>query len=108
AVEDVLAGAPRQHGAEDGHGLVQAVDLAAEAATHGAADEVQAVGGGLQELGGRVEREEQRLGRGVDHIAVVGLGGGDRTAGLGGGLLYGRHLVAALDELVGPREGGVD
>ena len=108
AVEHVLAGAPRQQGAEGGERLVQAVDLAAEAAADGAADEVQAVGRHLQELGGGVEREEQRLGRGVDDDAVVGLGRGDGAAGLGRRLLDRRHLVAALDDVVGLAEAGLD
>ena len=38
-----LHGRPVSMAAEDGHRLVQAVDLAAEAAAHRAADEVQPV-----------------------------------------------------------------
>ena len=103
-----LHGRPVSMAAEDRDRLVHAVDLAAEAAADRAADEVQAVRRHRQRLGGGVEREEQRLGRGVAHEAVVDLGSGDGAAGLDRRLLDRRHLIAALDDVVGTREGGLD
>ncbi len=108
AVPGELARPPGQHRAQDRDRLVHAVDLAAEAAADRAADEVQAVRRHRQRLGGRAEREEQRLGRRVAHEAVVDLGGGDGAAGLDRRLLDRRHLIAALDDVVGTREGGLD
>ena len=87
--------------------LGQGVDLAAEAAADGAADEMQLIRRHRVDLGGRIEREEQRLGRGVDDEAAVGVGHGDRAVGLGRGVLDRRHLVALFEHDIGLREGRV-
>ena len=108
AAEHVAHGPARQHGAEDGQRLGERIDLAAEAAADRAADEVQAVGGHVEQLGGGAEREEQRLRAGVHHEAVVGLGRGDRAVGLGRRVLDGRHLVALFDHEVGRGERALD
>jgi hypothetical protein len=104
-VPGVLDRPPGQHRAEDGEGFVDRVDLAAEAAAHRAADEVEPRGRRLQHLRRRAEREEQRLRGGVADVAPVLFGRRDGAAGLDRGLLDGRHLVAALDDVVGLAEG---
>ncbi|MHC2233039.1 hypothetical protein ACVI8L_001378 [Bradyrhizobium diazoefficiens] len=68
------------------------------------ADEVEGVGGHVQNLGAGVDREEQRLRRGVDDVAAVGVGRGDRAVGLGRRVLDRRHLVALLQHVIGGRE----
>ena len=84
------------------------IDLAAEAAADRAADEVQPVGGQVEQLGCGAEREEQRLRAGVHHEAVVGLRRGDRAVGLGRRMLDGRHLVALFQHEVGGGERPLD
>ena len=88
--------------------LGQRVDLAAEAAADRAADEMKGVGWHIEDLGAGVEREEQRLRRGVDDIAPVGVGRGDRAVGLGRRMLDRRHLVALLEHMVGAGEAALD
>ena len=61
----------------------------------------------VQHLGRGAQREEQRLRGGVADIAAVLFGRGDGAAGLHRRLLDGRHLVAALDHVVGLAEGGL-
>ena len=103
AAEHVAHRAAGQHRAEDGKRLGQGIDLAAEAAADGAADEMKGVGGHVEDLGAGVEREEQRLRRGVDDIASVGVGRRDRAVGLGRRVLDRRHLIALLEHMVGAR-----
>ena len=73
AVELILDGPTRDHGAEDGQRLVQRVDLAAEPAADRPANEMQPRRRSIQQLGGGAEREEQRLRSGVADPAIVGL-----------------------------------
>ena len=87
---------------------MQAVDLASEAAANCAANEMQPVRRHRQHLRRRAEREEQCLRRGVADKAFVDLGRGDGTAGLDRRLLDRRHLIAALDDMVGTRERRLD
>ena len=82
---------------QDGQRLGQGVDLAAKAAADGAADEMQLVRLHGVDLGRRVEREEQRLGRGVDNEAAIGVRHGDRAVGLGRRVLDRRHLIALVE-----------
>lgn len=104
APEHVADGASGQHRPEDGERLGQCVDLAAEAATDGTADEVEGVGRHVQDLGAGVDGEEQRLGRGVDDVAAVGVGRGNGAVGLGRRVLDRRHLVALFQHVIGARE----
>ena len=97
-------GAPVNPRGEDGERFGQGVDLAAEAAADGAADEMQLVRLHGVDLGRGVEREEQRLGRGVDDEAAVGVRHRDRAVGLGRGVLDRRHLIALFQNHVGLRE----
>ena len=97
-----------QHRAEDGERLGERVDLAAEAAADRAADEMKLVRRHVEDLRAGVEREEQRLRRGVDDIAAVGVGGRDRAVGLGRRVLDRRHLVALLEDVVGGGEAALD
>ena len=97
-----------QHRAEDRERLGERVDLAAEAAADRAADEMQLVRRHIEDLRAGVEREEQSLRRGVDDIAPVGVGRGDRAVGLGRRVLDRRHLIALLENVVGLREAALD
>ena len=108
AAENVAHRAAGQHRAEDGQRLGQGIDLAAEAAADGSSDEMKGVRGHIENLGAGVEREEQRLRRGVDDIAAVGVGGCDRAVGLGRRVLDRRHLIALLEHMVGAGEGALD
>ena len=83
APEHVTYRTPGQHRAEDAERLGQRVHLAAKAAAHGAADEVEGVGRHVQDLGAGIEREEQSLRRGIDDVASVGVWRRDRAVGLG-------------------------
>ena len=56
AIEHVPDRATGQHGAESRERLGQRVDLSAEAAPHGAADEMQPVGFEVQDLGRGAEQ----------------------------------------------------
>ena len=60
------------------------------------------------DLGRGVEREEQRLRRGVDDEAAVGVRHRDRAVGLGRRVLDRRHLVAVFEDDVGLLEGRLD
>ena len=91
----------REHRAEQGHRLVDAVHLAAEASAHRAADEVEPVRGHLQDPRRGLQAEEERLGVRVADVAAGGVGGRDAPAGLGRRVLDRRHLVALLDDVVG-------
>ena len=97
-----------EHRAEQRERLVDAVDLAAEAAADGAAHEVQPVRGHLQDLRGGLQAEEQRLRVRVADVAARGVGGRDAPAGLGRSVLDRRHLVAFLDDVVGLAKGALD
>ena len=108
AAENVAHRAAGQHRAEDGKRLGQGIDLAAEAAADGAADEMKGVGGHIENLGAGVEREEQRLRRGVDDITSIGVGRRDRAVGLGRRVLDRRHLIALLEHMVGARKAALD
>ena len=60
--------------------------------------------GTVEDLRRRIEGEEQRLRAGIDGIAAVGVGRGDRAVGLGRRVLDRRHLVALLEHVVGTGE----
>ena len=107
ASEHVADGPPGQHRAQDRERLGQRIHLAAKAAADRAADEVEGVGRQVQDLGAGVDREEQCLRRGVDDVAAVGVGRGDRAIGFGRRVLDRRHLVALFEHVVGGRERGV-
>ena len=70
---DVLDRPVGQHGAEDGDRLDDHVDLAAEAAADRAADQPQLLERHVEDQRHVVEREEERLGVGVDGDAAVAL-----------------------------------
>src|SRR4029079_1851117 len=61
ATEQIPYRASGQHGAEDAEGLGQRIHLAAKAAAHRAADEVEGVGRHIEDFGAGIERKEQRL-----------------------------------------------
>ena len=99
---------PGQHRAENGEWFSERVHLAAKTAAHGSADEVEGVGGHVEDFGAGIEREEQRLRRGVDDIAAVGVGGCDRAVGLGRRVLDRRHLVTLFEDMIGLGEAALD
>jgi hypothetical protein len=101
AAEHVAHRPAGQHRAEDRQRLGQGVDLAAKTAADGAADEMQLVGRHVEDFRAGVEGKEQRLGRGVDHIAAVGIRCRDRTIGLGRRMLDRRHLIALFEHMIG-------
>ena len=55
----------------------------------------------LQNQRGVVQREEQRLGVGVDGDAAIRFGFGDATGGLGWRVLDGAGLIAFFDDEIG-------
>ena len=83
APEQIAHRAPGQHGAEDAERFGERVDFATKAAAHRAADEMEGVGRHVEDFCAGVEREEQRLRRGIDDVASVGVGRGDRAIGFG-------------------------
>ena len=97
-----------QLGGEDGDRLDDDVDLAAEAAADGAADEVQLVARHLQDDRGVVEREEHRLRVGVAGEAVIALGHDDAAGRLGRRMLDRRGPVGLLQDVVGLGEALLD
>ena len=100
---DVADRPTRLHSGERGDRLGDDVDLAAEPAADGAADEVQPGRVDLQDDRRVVEREVERLRVGVDRDPPVGLGLGDAAGGLGRRVLDRRVLVGALDDVIGAR-----
>ena len=96
------------HGSQDRDRLDDDVHLAAEAAAHRAADEVQVLEGRLQDQRAVVQREEERLRVGVDGVAAVGLRAHDAAGGFGRRVLDGAGGVAFLDDVVGLVEGPLD
>ena len=107
APERIAYRASGQHGAEDAERLGQRIHLAAKAAAHRAADEVEGVGRHIEDFGAGIEREEQRLRRGIDDVASIGVGRRDRAVGFGRRMLDRRHLVALLEHMVGPGEAAI-
>ncbi len=91
-----------------GDGLDDDVHLAAEAAAHRAAHEVQPIARHLQDDRRVVEAEVERLRVRVDGHPAVGLGHGDAAGRLDGRVLDGARVVAALDDVVGRRERRLD
>ncbi len=105
---DVLDWAVGEHGAEGGDGLDDDVDLAAEAAADGAADQPQLVERHVEDQRHVVEGEVEGLGVGVDGDAAVALGLRRAAGGLDRGVLDGRGFVAVLEDVVGLGEAGFD
>ena len=96
-----LTGRPVKTAPEDRQRFNDAIDLAAETAADGTANEMQPRRGHVQELRCSPKGEKQRLGRGVTDKSVIGFGRSDRAAGLDRRLLDRRHLVFAFNDVIG-------
>ena len=90
------------------HRLGRGVDLAAEPAADGAADDLEPVERQLQVRGDDAHREVERLGAGVDREAAVRLGHDERDLRLERHVLDRGGPVDALDDRVRLLEGLVD
>ena len=101
ASEHIAHRPPGQHRGQDGERLGQGIDLAAKAAADSAADEVEGVRRQIEDLGAGIEREEQRLGRGVDDVAPIRIRRGNGTVGFDRRVLDRRHLVTLLQHMIG-------
>jgi len=108
AIPHELDRPPCQNRAQDRQRFDNTVDLATKTATNRSADKMQARGRHIQKLGGRTQRKEQRLCRGVTDEAVVCFRGSDRAAGLDRRLLDRGHLVLAFNNVVGFGEAFLD
>src|SRR3984957_16451297 len=64
--------------------------------------------GHIEDLRASVEREEQGLGRSVDDIATVGVGGCDRAVRFSRRVLDRRHLIALLENVIRRGEAALD
>ena len=97
-----------EHRGEKRRRLGDDVDLAAEAAADGAADQAQFLERRVEDEGGVVEGEEQGLGVRVAGEAAVRFRHDDAAGGLGRRMLDRRGLVALLDDVVGDGEALLD